>query len=176
MRLEASILGVVVTLSLLAGVSEPQQNSAPAPQPTFKCVVTKPNDIAAGQDKPARGSYGNREVSAGPFGLWPDGTIVFKPGGAGFITRSGALGMKFGWMRGVSGKLKIEGRRLDGEAPPLRSEVPEGYGDRGFQVSYLIFPTPGCWEVTGRVGDSSVTFVTKVEKIGEGPPWHRDVP
>jgi len=108
--------------------------------------------------------------------LWPDGTIEFKPGGAGFVTQNGALGMKFGWMRGVSGELKITGHRLDGEAPPLRSQVPAGYGDRGFQATYLIFPTPGCWEVTGHVGDSSVTFVTKVVKIGNGPDWKLDVP
>ena len=84
--------------------------------------------------------------------------------------------MKFGWLRGVSGTLRITGRRLDAVAPPLRSEVPSGYGDRGFQASYVIFPTPGCWEVTGSVGESSVTFVTKVVKIGKGPSWRRDVP
>jgi hypothetical protein len=108
--------------------------------------------------------------------LWPDGTVVFKPGGAGFITRDGSLGMKFGWRRGISGELKIEGRRVDALAPPLRSEVSSGYGDRGFQATYIIFPTPGCWEVTGRVGDAKVTFITRVVKIGDGPAWLRDVP
>ena len=175
MRLKTQIL-LVVTLALLVAASEGHQDSAPAPQKTFKCEVTKPNGIAAGEDQPAPNSYGNRQVSVGPFGLWPDGTIVFKPGGAGFVTRNGSLGMKFGWLRGASGELRIEGRRLDAEASPLRSEVPGGYGDRGFQATYLIFPTPGCWEVTGRVGDSSVTFVTKVVKIGNGPAWRRDVP
>lgn len=38
--------------------------------------------------------------------------------------------------------------------------------------SYLVFPTPGCWEITGRVADSSLTFVTFVEKIGPGPSWN----
>ena len=179
MRLQNCLLGVVM-LSLFVAASEGHQGSGPRPRASrraTKCEVTKPNGIAAGVDQPARGSYGNREVSAGPFGLWPDGTIVFKPGGAGFVTPNGALGMKFGWMRGVSGELRITGRRLDGVAPPLRSEVPSGYGDRGFQVSYLIFPIPGCWEVTGHVGDSSVTFVTKVVRIGEGPSWRReDIP
>jgi hypothetical protein len=175
MRLPAWILGMV-TLPLFVAASEQHQGSAPEPQKTFECMVTKPNGIAAGFAQPAPGSYGNREVSVGPFGLWPDGTIVFKPGGAGFVTRNGSLGMKFGWLRGVLGKLRIEGRRLDSEAPPLRAEVPDGYGDRGFQATYLIFPTPGCWEVTGRVGDSSVTFVTKVVKIGAGPSWRLDVP
>jgi hypothetical protein len=81
--------------------------------------------------------------------------------------------MKFGWQRGSTGPLTIEGRRLDGDGPPLRAEVPSGYGPSGFQSSYIIFPTPGCWEVTGRVGDASVTFVTKVLKIGDGPSWRR---
>ena len=175
MRLQATLFGVVIS-SLLVVASEGHQVSSPTPHTNFKCEVTKPNDIAAGVEQRAPGSYGKREVSVGPFGLWPDGTIVFKPGGAGFVTRNGSLGMKFGWMRGVSGELRITGRRLDAEAPPLRSEVPGGYGDRGFQATYLIFPTPGCWEVTGHVGDSSVTFVTKVVKIGAGPSWRRDVP
>jgi hypothetical protein len=138
--------------------------------------VTAPNGVAAGEDQAEPGSYGNARVSVGPFGLWPDGTVVFRPGGAGFITRDGSLGMKFGWRRGVPGQLTIEGRRLDAAAPPLRSEVPGGYGPRGFQATYVIFPTPGCWEVTGRVGDAAVTFVTRVVKIGDGPAWRRDVP
>ena len=100
---------------------------------------------------------------------------MFRPGGSGFRTRDGALGMKFPWWRGdgVRGHLRIEGRRLDGDAPPLRSEFTD-YGDRGFQASYVIFPTPGCWEVTGRAGDASITFVASVVKIGNGPAWLRD--
>lgn len=119
---------------------------------------------------PTSGSAGGHLVSVV---LSPDGTVVFKPGGPGFITPDGALGMKFPWHRGVSGRLTIEGRRLDADAPPLRAEVPSGYGDRGFQSSYIIFPTPGCWEVTGRVADASLTFITNVVKVGEGPSWRR---
>jgi hypothetical protein len=94
---------------------------------------------------------------------------VFKPGGSGFVTQDGSLGMKLGWRRGVRGHLTIEGRRLDGPALALRARIPDGYGDFGFQSTYVIFSTPGCWEVTGRVGDASLTFVTNVVKIGEGP-------
>ncbi len=49
-------------------------------------------------------------------------------------------------------------------APPLRADIPEGYGLSGFQASGVIFPTEGCWEVTGRVGNVSLTFVTLVVK------------
>ncbi|MEX2272966.1 MAG: hypothetical protein WD690_15945 [Vicinamibacterales bacterium] len=168
-----SILSAAILASPnLLGWSEGREMQGTA---TFDCAVTKPNGINAG-DEGDPNSYGNHEVSVGPFGLWPDGTVVFKPGGAGFLTRDGSLGMKFGWQRGVSGQLRIEGRRLDATAPPLRSEVPGGYRDRGFQASYVIFPTPGCWEVTGRVGQASVTFVTRVVKVGDGPSWRRDVP
>ena len=109
--------------------------------------------------------------------LWPEGTITFAPGGPGFITSDGALGMKFGWMRGVEGKLRVTGHRLDGEAPPLRLNANDGYGVIGFQASYLIFPTPGCWQVNAQVGDradSRITFVTRVVKIGSGPSGRMD--
>jgi hypothetical protein len=73
--------------------------------------------------------------------------------------------MKFGWWRGVSGQLSIQGRRLDGPAPPLRAEVPDGYGDTGFQASGVIFPTEGCWEITGQVGAARLTFVNFVIRV-----------
>ena len=79
MCFQAPLFSVVIS-SLLVATSTAQKRSSPGPNTNFKCEVTKANDIAAGQDKPAPGSYGNREVSVGPFGLWPDGTIVFKPG------------------------------------------------------------------------------------------------
>ena len=137
------------------------------------CKVTRPNGIAAAPDEPNQTTYGNRFLSTD---LWENGTIVFAPGGPGFVTPDGALGMKFGWMRAARGRLAITGRRLDGAAPPLRSEINSGYGDVGFQASYVIFPTPGCWEVNAIVGNdekSLVTLVTNVVKVGDGPAWRR---
>ena len=75
--------------------------------------------------------------------------------------------MKFPWVRGVRGKLTIQGKRLDAPAPPLRAHIPDGYGDTGFQATGIIFPSEGCWEVTGKVGDSSLTFVTRVVRVEE---------
>jgi hypothetical protein len=51
-----------------------------------------------------------------------------------------------------------------------------GYGNKGFQPIYLVFPTPGCWEITGRLGAQSLTFVVQVEKIGKGPEWQYELP
>ena len=152
---------------LAAGSDAWQAKGLPA-----ECAVTEPNGVSAGKEKGAW-SHGNDQISVGPFGIWPNGEVIFRPGGPGFITSDGALGMKFGWQRGIRGTLTITGRRLDAEAPPLRSEVNNGLGDIGFHSSYVIFPTPGCWEVTGHVADASVTFITKVTKIGVGPAWRR---
>jgi hypothetical protein len=113
---------------------------------------------------------GNLYVGA----LWPDGTIEFRPGGSGSVYPDGSVGMKIAWYRGdgLRGKLKIEGKRLDNSGPPLRSQITD-YGDTGFQPSDVIFPTEGCWQVTGKVADASVTFVTRVVKLpGLKPNTH----
>ena len=133
------------------------------------CPVTAPNRVFPSNDLglPTAYSYGTEQLAV--FSLWPEGTVVFKPGGAGFVERDDALSMKFPWVRGVRGRLEIKGRRLDADGPPLRAEILDGYGDTGFQVTRLIFPTSGCWEVTGSAGNASITFVTRVVKIGRGP-------
>ena len=56
-------------------------------------------------------------------------------------------------MRGIRGKLHVIGRRIDADTAPLRFETGTPNSESGFIASYLIFPTPGCWEVTAQVGD-----------------------
>ena len=166
MESKLRLLVSVFTLVLVVGSSVllARQVTVPADPP---CAVTLPNGQGAFREQPSPGLYGTGALSVAP---WPNGTVVFEPNGPGFVMRDGSLGMKWGWRRGVRGQLKIEGRRLDGAAPPLESQIACcGYGDIGFQPTYLIFPLPGCWEVTGRVGDASLTFVTRVVKVGTGP-------
>ena len=159
---------IVLGLSVAGGTT----SASPANTPAAACTVTMPNGIAPPGMQPDPNWYGNGKLWA--VLSWPDGTVVFRPGGPGFVQRDGALGMKFGWWRGVKGKLSVSGKRLDAAAPPLRASIPDGYGDRGFQSMYLIFPTPGCWQVTGKVGDARLSFVTRVAKIKNGPSWHRE--
>ena len=94
--------------------------------------------------------------------------VVFRPGGPGCVGPGGALVMKWGWWRGVKGQIAVTGRSLDGRPGTVRV-VYSPYGDIGFQASALVFPGPGCWQVTGRVADAAVTFVVLVNKVGEGP-------
>jgi hypothetical protein len=93
--------------------------------------------------------------------LWPLGVIVARPV---VVTAKGLIDIKLPWWRGVPGRLTITGRRLDAPAPPLKSDVPAGYGDTGFQATGVIFPTQGCWRVTGQVGTTRLVFVTLVVK------------
>jgi hypothetical protein len=119
-----------------------------------KCPLTVPNL------KPPPGDlfgvpHGNGKLWVG---TWASNIVFQKPQADGWIDA------KFGWFRAVPGELSIEAHRLDADAPPARSSVPFGYGDRGFQSSGVIFPTEGCWQVTGHVGTTSLTFVTVVLK------------
>lgn len=71
-------------------------------------------------------------------------------------------------MRRSQWRAQDEGRRIDAEAPPLRSWISESYNSE-FEASALIFPTVGCWEVTGKVGKERLTFVVNVVRVAEGP-------
>lgn len=165
----------IVCVALVSAFGNSIVGARQAPQGDFACRVTVPNGVIAGSASERQASsHGTDKLSVA---LWANGTVTFQPGGPGFVTRDGGLGMKFGWMRGVPGRLNVKGHRLDGEASPLRLHANGGYGDIGFQASYLIFATPGCWEVNAQVGereDSRITFITKIVKIGDGPRWRMD--
>ncbi len=139
------------------------KTSAGSPQPIAfpACPVTLPNGNTPPGEAHAPEYHGNGALFTV---LWPDGNISIGPQN---VEPDGSLSMKFVWWRGMKGQLMIEGRRLDAVAPPLRADIPDGHGDSGVQASALIFPTEGCWEVTGRVGDAALTFVTRVTKVDQ---------
>lgn len=124
------------------------------------CPVTLPNgSIPPGvRDSPLWHGNGSLWTQ-----LWPEGKVIAPPAN---IDPDGSVWTKFAWMRGpeVRGELSIQGRRLDAPAPPLQASF-TSYGDSGFQPSIIIFPTEGCWEVTGTANDASLTFVTLVIKV-----------
>ena len=129
------------------------------------CSVTKPNGYTPRAEPTARNRHGNKALSTV---LNPEGTVEFRSGGPGFVLPDGSLMMKFPWWKETQDKLTITGRRLDAPAPPLRADV--GASDDFHMVpTYIIFPTIGCWEVTGKAGNATLTFVTRVVKIGSGP-------
>ncbi len=164
-----SIFAAVV----IAGVFSQLVSGATSPSQSGGCAVTAPNqnplpDIVRAKagisaDTTPWRFYGNGVIWTS---LWPEGTVVFKKGGPGFVFPDGSLKMKFLWVMASDGPLTVEGRRVDGQAGPLRAEIADGFVGRGFQPSYLIFATTGCWEVTAKSNGSALTFVTRVTTEG----------
>lgn len=150
-------------------VTPASTNTLPLPPLRPTCKVTVPNGAQRPGRPAAADGYANDVLWTL---LWPEGRVVFEPGGAGFVLPDGSLGMKWPWVPLVPGELSITGERLDGPALPLRamiSSATDQYGE--FFPSYLIFSTPGCWEVTGHIGRERLTFVTSVVQVGDGPDW-----
>jgi hypothetical protein len=138
-----------------------------AQSPSTVCTTTTPNRHVqpSGRAPFSKSWHGNELVGTI---LWADGTVVFRPGGSGYVLEDGSLKMKFFWEKARK-PMTISGRRLDGDPVPLRSIIAPGHDGDDFQPSSLIFATPGCWEVTARINDTDMTFVTRVVKIGAGP-------
>jgi hypothetical protein len=117
------------------------------------CPITRANGSEPPGSTFGAEFHGNGSIWVG---MWTSNVVVWES------EADGSIDAKFGWWRGVPGRLRIEGRRLDAQAPPLTAHVPDGYGESGFQATGITFPTEGCWEVIGRVGGASLTFVTLV--------------
>ena len=173
-KLAAAALDAAVTAALLGCTGGPAKTATPAKAATpatapvtmadaRHCPVTIGHPVPSG--KPWRQllfgwqrAHGNGSLWVG--GLWPNGIVIITPDD---VEPDGRLGMKFGWYRLTSGFLTITGRRLDAPAPPA-SGLASGDRLTGFDASGVMFPTEGCWQVTGQVGRVTLTFVTFVIK------------
>jgi hypothetical protein len=157
----------VALVALLVGCGgESKPGAAPAATPTATanaaragtCPVTLPNGNTPPGEKPSKLFHGNAGLRTA---FWPYNVIVAT---RHEIRADGAIEIKWPWFRGEAGTVRITGRKLDGRPARLRADVPDGYGATGFVPSALIFPSEGCWRVTGRVVDARLTFVTLVVK------------
>jgi hypothetical protein len=161
-----AIILFAVCITLLGGGVRAEDPTTPssAPSPAASpatCPVTYPNgNNPEGDSSP--GGYGNAWLWTNLFMWSMDTPEVIVPNDSHIMSDGTIREMKWAWHRYVSGTLTVEGRRLDAPSAPLIAWVPEGYGDRGFQVTGLTFPSAGCWEITGRVDGHELTFVTLV--------------
>ncbi|MBC6934834.1 MAG: hypothetical protein DWB42_03255 [Chloroflexi bacterium] len=124
-------------------------------QPLAGCAVSELTDERPPEDFIA--SWSRQWFRSADGQLWADSG------------RRYADGVKVGWRKPPGTALEVSGRRLDGDAPPLEAWIPEGYPG-AFQSSGLYFPTGGCWEITARAGDSTLTFVNFVYPKAFAPP------
>ncbi|HYP60596.1 MAG TPA: hypothetical protein VEQ36_09240 [Thermomicrobiales bacterium] len=154
--------------------------ATPSPMATpFDCPITRPS----GKQPPEVANLGGMD-GFGNDALWvslvmwsEQPGIVEVPNDDHLLPDGTVQDLKWAWYRYASGKLTIEGHRLDAPAPPLTAWIPEGYGDTGFQVSGITFPTDGCWELTGHLdGTASLTFILLVKYPLEFVPKPAAVP
>jgi hypothetical protein len=81
-------------------------------------------------------------------------------------------GEKVLWLKPVGSALTVTGHPVGAEGPALSASIPDGYaGD--YQASGVEFPIAGCWEVTARVANSELRFVTYVVEQGQASPSGR---
>ena len=148
----------------------PAENQSPVPisttlEETLPCPVTIANGDTPPHQLPSPGHHGNGDLWTL---LWEHGKVLSEPE---YVDDKGWMHIKWLWWRLERGaKLSIEGHRLDASAPPLQADIiqPEAY--RGnFQATVLVFPSEGCWEVTGSTDQGSLTFVTLVVKLSVKP-------
>jgi hypothetical protein len=122
------------------------------------CPITRPNGTLPRELEPDfQGNHGNGK-------LWvylSEGKLMIEP------RTDGTLRWKFGWWTSAPGQLTIRGRRLDAAGKPLKSDVSSPPGMPRFHPSTVIFPTPGCWQITGRANGSELTFVVEVESVSK---------
>ena len=173
----ATTLAAALAVTLLGCTGTPASTSSTSPASPATTTAPRPVTMAGARNCPVtighpvpsskpwreglfgwQRAYGNGSLWVGA--LWPHGVVIVTPDD---VELDGRLGMKFGWYRLTSGFLTITGRRLDAPAPPASGRA-SGYGLTGFNASGVIFPTEGCWQVTGRVGRVTLTFVTFVIK------------
>jgi hypothetical protein len=176
MKPTQALAAIIVALSVAA--------AAVPPTAAVGCPVTIPN---ASPFPPGGGSFtsldGRPSPTHGNGQLWvgylsPNGVLTVREDG---IDRDGSIELKFAWARRIveyrtvdgaltgifAGDLSIDVRRLDAPAPAARV-----YTDAsGVHVTSVItFPTTGCWEVTGRAGTDSLTFVFQLTIEGQPVP------
>jgi hypothetical protein len=142
----------------------------PAPLPMSvisSCSVSLPN-LSESPDPnyiSTEDGYGNTEKTMF-IGLWKDGVVYFCPNCSGNLSPDGHLSMKFWFYRTKAGEVIFEGRRIDETVPVALlasfGETADGYSETGFHPAGLVFPGQGCWEVTARIGEAHMTFVTLV--------------
>lgn len=163
----AYIVRGLVLVAVLAWSSWPSRSffataggPGPAATSSSSCPVSHPNGGHPPGQLPDRWYHGTGGLWTI---LWPEDVVPIP---RSTVRRNGWLYWKFPWYRGPGshGTVRIHGRRLDKQAPGLRANAAAGYGDSGFQPSALLFPTVGCWQVTGRSGRGSLTMVMRVVK------------
>ena len=164
------VIRILTSIIAIAGSMAAASAQTPV---AFECETTPP-----ATDRPS--------ADVNPFG--EDESVYFEDGIWVSIPEDGVLELSaertvtfgnlegwrtetFTWLRddGVEGFVVVSGERLD-KPSDLQPQTPlspqRQYVQVGTVRTGIAFPDKGCWEVTGTVGDHSITWVMDV-RFGE---------
>ena len=173
-----TLLRLVLLILLVALTAICQQNSPPlALVPPASCpVTTRP---AHPFTPPAWYQPGDDDWFLGSEKLWTEGSKSgvwewepHEPWNGNLTVKISWGSADFDWRKEPRPNLTITGRRLDGEAPPLllqpMTHIMGPNAEPGSMLSGVYVPTPGCWEITGKYRDETVSFVVWVQQVKPG--------
>lgn len=149
MRTITSLAGAILFLTLI-GCASPPAETCPVTEPLW---LKHPEDTAI-SNSPVEGYFFVNEDRS----IWAS---AWWTGEEEKYLVASENGIKTGWFRPAGAELQITGRRIDADSPPFEAHVPCCYPTR-FQATGLYFPTEGCWEVTAKAEESTLTFIVDV--------------
>lgn len=161
----------ISAIDLTDSLSNAESASFTNEQNKSVCAVTQPpaQPFVPPSAYPAQAPYG--DFWYGTEKLWtslrPDGKWYALPHGEGGYTQK-----VFWWRNAYVGTaepqpaLTVTGKRLDGDAPPLLASGATNAYHSDFggwaMLTGVDVPTYGCWELTGKYGDATLSFVVRV--------------
>ena len=168
-----SVLGVFLLISVVAFTAMCQRNS-PEQRPVAppSCPVTRPPAVPF--TPPGERKMGDNDKSfwLGTEKLWialPKsgqvwGWLPRAPGGPIWTQKIFWGTVDFDYHKKEDYDLKVTGRRLDGDAPPLLVDrVTNALSEpNDYMLTGVYVPTPGCWEITGNRRGQKLSFVVWV--------------
>ena len=75
--------------------------------------------------------------------------------------------VNFDWKTEYPPELKVTGKRLDGDAPPLIAQRATNAfpGPGAAMLVCVIVPAPGCWEITGEYKGGKLSYLVWVQPL-----------
>jgi hypothetical protein len=182
-----TVLRLVLLMSLVALTAMGQQNSSQqpsAPRPPASCPVTAPPANPFTPPGPYKPGENTNSFWFGTEKLWTElqksGVWYWTPHEPGHEHQVQPLTVKtfwwsvdFNWKKEWPVELKVTGRRLDGDAPPLLTlRSTNAFVDQPIaaMLSGVYVPTPGCWEITGEYKGQKLSFVVWVQPVRQVKP------
>ena len=154
MRLRPLTLSLVQVAALLAVPATAQESAG--------CPKTVPADDLLGEPFPSSDHwYGSESLAVI---LRPDG--IWRSMGPQHNYRDKLFWWSLGFKPGSESHLEVSAKKLDGTgatadiSPPTNAHAPDLGG--WTMLVAVEFPSPGCWEITGRYLGQTLSFVVDV--------------